>query len=82
MSMSRIATEYKVNGQVISYEVVDNGYNIYLGETLWITQPEPYIPNRSLSYEENAIAQIGDIAKGFEEVSKKENSVEEEIIEE
>ena len=67
MSMSRIATNHKVNGQVISYEVVENGYNIYLGETLWITQPEPYIPNRSLSYEENAIAQIEEIAKGFEE---------------
>lgn len=63
--MSRIQTNHKVNGQVISYEVVENGYNIYLGETLWITQPEPYIPNRELSYEENAIAQIEEISRGF-----------------
>ena len=67
--MSKITTEYKVNDQIISYEVVENGYNIYLGETLWITQPEPYIPNRDLSYEENAIAQIEDIVKGFEQAS-------------
>ena len=63
--MSRVNTQKFVNEQEISYEVTDNGYNIYLGEALWITQYEPYIPNKSLSYEENAIAQIDEIVEGF-----------------
>ena len=63
--MSRINIQKFVNGQEISYEVNDNGYNIYLGEALWITQYEPYIPNKELSYEENAIAQINEIVEGF-----------------
>lgn len=49
-----------INGKVVTYEVVDNGYNIYLDGGLWITQPKPYdklyVPNGT--YEENALAQI------------------------
>ena len=63
--MSRINTQKFVNGQEISYEVTNDGYNIYLGEALWITQYEPYIPNKSLSYEDNAIVQIDEIVEGF-----------------
>ena len=63
--MSKINTQKCVNEQEISYEVTDNGYNIFLGDTLWITQYEPYIPKKELSYEENAIAQINEIVEGF-----------------
>ena len=49
-----------LNGQKLSYEVIENGYNIYLGGRLWIAQPAPYdklyVPNGT--YEENALAQI------------------------
>ena len=47
--MSRVTTERKVNDQIISYEVKEDGYDIYLGETLWLTQYEPYIPNKDLN---------------------------------
>ena len=60
-------TEYKINNQELSYEVVENGYKIYLGGKLWITQYEPFIPNPELSYEENALAQIEELAKPTEE---------------
>lgn len=55
-------TEYKINNQELAYEVVDNGYKIYKGGRLWIKQLEPYIPNPTLSYEENALAQIEALA--------------------
>ena len=45
----------------LTYKVVENGYEIYNEGRLWITQYEPYIPNPSLSYEENAKAQIEEL---------------------
>ena len=60
-------TEYKINNQELSYEVVENGYKIYKGGRLWIKQIEPFIPNPELSYEENALAQIEELAKPAEE---------------
>ena len=63
-------------GQNVTYEIVSDGYNIYLNGALWIKQYEPYIPNRDLTYEENAIAQIEDICKPHEEVI-----IDEEVIE-
>lgn len=57
-----ITTEFKIANQTLSYEVVENGYKIYLGDKLWITQYEPYIPNPTMSYEENALAQIEALA--------------------
>lgn len=56
-------TEKFVNGLELSYEVLNDGYNIYLGGRLWITQPTPYdklyVPNGT--YEENALAQIDEL---------------------
>ena len=63
--MSKINTLKFIENKAVSYEVTENGYNIYLGDALWITQYEPYIPNKELSYEENAIAQINEIVEGF-----------------
>lgn len=42
------------------YEVEENGYHIYDEDNslFHIHQYEPFIPNRNLSYEENAQAQI------------------------
>ena len=67
--MAKIMTGKTFAGKKISYEIVSDGYNIYLGdnETPWIKQYEPnYIPDRSLSYEENAIKQIDEICAGEE----------------
>lgn len=42
----------------LSYRIVEDGYFIDLNGRPWIHQYEPYIPDPSLSYEDNAIAQI------------------------
>lgn len=39
----------------LSYEVSEDGYDIFLHGELWITQHEPLIPNPDMSYEENAL---------------------------
>ena len=57
-------TNYSIDNKPISYEVTDNGYMIYLDGKAWIHQYEPYIPDKSKSYEENAIAQIEEIYNG------------------
>ena len=73
-------TTYRFNNQVVSYEVLENGYNIYLGGKPWISQPEPYIPNPSISYEENAIAQIEELV-AMHENAKNEQVEKEQLIE-
>lgn len=50
-----------VDNKELSYIVEDNGYSIYLGETLWITQYEPYIPFPELGYEGSCIKQIEEL---------------------
>lgn len=42
----------------LTYEILDNGYVIKNNGKDWIVQLEPCIPNKELSYEENAKAQI------------------------
>lgn len=59
-------TNYSIDNKQISYEVTDNGYKIYLDGKLWIHQYEPYIPDPSISYEENAIAQIEELYNGYQ----------------
>lgn len=39
----------------LSYEIFDDGYEIFLDGGRWMTQHEPHIPNPDMSYEENAI---------------------------
>lgn len=53
----------------ISYEIVENGYNIYYDGQVWITQREPYgkIFKPKDSYEENCIEQLKSITKEPEE---------------
>ena len=61
--MNIIDTGKTMNNQKIGYSIEDNGYNIYLDNNLWISQPDPYgklfVPNGS--YEDNALAQIESI---------------------
>lgn len=45
----------------LTYEILENGYQILVDGEPWIIQEEPYIPDPSKSYEENAIAQIEEI---------------------
>ena len=61
-----IETNYSIDNKQISYEVIDDGYKIYSDGQLWIHQYEPYIPDKSKSYEENAIAQIEELYNGYQ----------------
>ena len=64
----------------ITYEILENGYRINLDGKPWIHQYEPYIPNPSISYEENAIAQIEELA-AMHENAKNEQMEKEALIE-
>ena len=59
-------TNYSIDNKQVSYEVTNDGYKIFLDGQLWIHQYEPYIPDKSKSYEENAIAQIEEIYNGYQ----------------
>lgn len=63
-----------LDGKKIEYEILANGYDIYLGGQKWITQHDQYsrviIPDGS--YEENALAQIDQITTPAPEPVAKE----------
>ena len=73
-------TNYSIDNKQVSYEVIENGYKIYLDGQQWIHQYEPYIPNPSISYEENAIAQIEELV-AMHENAKNEQIEKEQLIE-
>ena len=56
-------TNKTINGQVIDYEIFEDGYEIYLDGILWVIQRGEYSKpiNKELSYEENCLAQIEEI---------------------
>ena len=56
-----IKTDYIFDGKEVSYEILDNGYKIYLNGKEWITQIEPLIPYPELSYEQGCLKQIEEI---------------------
>lgn len=45
----------------LTYEILENGYQILKDGTPWVVQEEPFIPDPSKSYEDNAKAQIEEI---------------------
>ena len=59
-----------------AYEVTENGYYIYINGKKTIHQYEPYIPNPSLSYEENAKAQIEELKASKEAQEEEKTSME------
>lgn len=71
-------TDYLIENKQVSYEVIENGYKIYLAGQLWIHQYEPYIPDKSKSYEENAVAQIEEIYNGFQQALNEQEQTENE----
>ena len=48
----------------LSYEITEDGYDIYLDGVKWICQHEPYIPDPTLTYEENALRQCEELDAG------------------
>lgn len=53
------------NKKDIYYDILENGYKIYIGQTkrALYYQYEPYIPDPSKSYEENAKDMCAELAK-------------------
>lgn len=62
----------------LTYNILENGYQILNDGKVWIEQIAPFIPNKDLSYEENAKAQIAELVAN-EEASKKEQATLEEL---
>lgn len=54
-------TDYIIKEQKVSYEVSDDGYDIYLDGRPWMVQHEPYIPYPQLGYEGSCLKQIEDL---------------------
>lgn len=52
-----------MNAMNLTYTISSDGYDIFRNDTLWITQHEPHIPNKKLSYEENAQAHIAQLVE-------------------
>lgn len=56
-------------GKDVYYEILDDGFKIYVGQYVRpsIHQYEPYIPDPSKSYEENAIMMCEDLCKDLDD---------------
>lgn len=61
----------------LTYEILENGYVIKNNGEVWIEQVEPFIPDRTKSYEENAKEQIQEILDGK---SAEQKRIEQEAI--
>lgn len=61
--MARIDSGKTLDNQKIEYEILKNGYDIYLGGKIWITQHDEYskvlVPDGT--FEENCLKQIEEI---------------------
>ena len=83
-------TDYKIDNKAVSYEITEDGYDIYLGGEKWISQHDNEKgqfgkpKDRSLSYEENCLAQIEEICNPPEpqedETQQRLSALEEENI--
>ena len=77
--MSDVKLTYKVRED--GYDIFREGDPLYADGRPWISQTEPLIPNKDLSYEENAKLQIEQLTKATEEPVE-EATTEEEIPQE
>ncbi len=59
-----------------TYEITDNGYWILVNGERSIHQYEPFIPDKTKSYEENAIAQIEEMKKADESSKEEQTTIE------
>ena len=61
----------------LDYKLLKNGYQITDNGKVWIEQIEPFIPNKDLSYEENAKAQIAELLEQQESAKQEQATMEE-----
>lgn len=62
-----------------TYEVLENGYYIFIDGVKFIHQYDQYIPDKTKSYEENALAHIEELKAMDIEASKPHLTLEERI---
>lgn len=64
--MTKQYSGYTIGNDIkLYYVILDDGFDIYFGENAthpMYHQPEPFIPNPDISYEENALAMCKDLA--------------------
>ena len=75
-----IKTNYVLDDKELSYELLEDGYKIYLDGGDFIHQYEPFIPNPKMTYEENAVAQIMELV-AMHENAKNEQIEKEALLE-
>lgn len=61
---------------IYTYEVTENGYFIYINGKKVIHQYEPFIPDPTKSYQENAEAQIEELKLGKINEQKEKTTME------
>lgn len=61
----------------LTYKLLKNGYQILNDGKVWIEQVEPFIPDKTKSYEENAKAQIAELLEQQESVKQEQATMEE-----
>lgn len=78
--VNKIYSNYDLlNGTKLYYAIIrqdghECGFDIYMGENTEVPtyhQPEPFIPNPSLTYEENALNMCKDLSEGSKAVPEK-----------
>lgn len=62
-----------------TYEITENGYKILLNGVDYMVQEEPYIPDPSKTYEENAQAQIAEMQKADAQAGQAQTEEEERL---
>lgn len=60
-----------------TYEVTENGYFIFINGEKVIHQYEPYIPDKTKTYEENAEAQIEEMKQAEVQAQNTKTEIEE-----
>lgn len=59
-----------------TYEITENGYYILIDGEKVIHQYEPYIPDKTKTYKENAEAQIEELKKADEQTKNEKTDIE------
>ena len=59
-----------------TYEITENGYYILINGEKVIHQYEPFIPDKTKSYEENAQAQIAEMKQSDKQLSMEQTTIE------
>ena len=72
--VTKVSTEYVLNGEPVEYEIHENGYRIIAGDMI-MTQFEPAIPYRSLGYEEGCLKHIEKMVADAEELKNEKMTI-------